>query len=89
MLPFNYEFSFQLEEGESINLLADVINQGYLNIKIKKCDESSPTFSYTFDEKSFQKLEFNYENDLTDDPYFEYSIKANQIGTFFMNFKSD
>lgn len=34
--------------------------EGFLNVKIKKCDESSPTFAYTLDEKAFQKLEFDY-----------------------------
>jgi hypothetical protein len=54
-LPFNHDFPFSLHKSESINLLVDVNNPGYLKITIRKCDESNPKFGYTFDYDSFQK----------------------------------
>ena len=36
-------------------MLIDVNNPGYLKISIRKCDESNPTFSYTFDYDGFSK----------------------------------
>lgn len=38
LLPFNHEFPFPLHKKESINLLIDVNNPGYLKLTIRKCD---------------------------------------------------
>ncbi len=70
-------------------MLVDVNNVGYLKIILRKCDESNPQFSYTFDYDGFQKGEFTYESVLNDDPKFEYYVKANAVGTLYMNIKSE
>lgn len=51
---------------------------------IRKCDQTSPDFGYTFDYESFQKSEFEYTTSLTDDPKFQFYIKASKIGTLYM-----
>lgn len=62
---------------------------GYLRISIRKCDESEPTFGYTFDYNSFIKKDFSFNNLLEADPKFEFFVKANRIGTLYLNLKSD
>lgn len=54
-LPFNHEYPFQLHKNEYLNILADVNIPGFIELHIKKCDQSSPSFSYTFDYDSFVK----------------------------------
>ena len=55
ILPFDQEFPFELHKNETINLISDVNNPGYLLVTVRKCDQSSPEFGYTFDYDSFQK----------------------------------
>jgi hypothetical protein len=49
---------------EEINILVDVNIPGFLELEIKKCDKSEPTFGYTFDYDSFIKNEFMYVSKL-------------------------
>jgi len=84
ILPFEQEFPYELKKGEVISFLADVNNPGYLLVTIRKCDKSSPDFGYTFDYDSFQKGEFEYLTSLTDDPKFNFYIKASKIGTLYL-----
>jgi hypothetical protein len=87
-LPFDHDYPFQLHKKEELNILVDVNIQGFLDLNIKKCDRSEPHFGYTFDYDSFIKGEFMYSTKLNEDPHFHYTIKANRIGTLYMNFKS-
>jgi hypothetical protein len=89
LLPFNHEFPFPLHKKETINFLIDVNNPGYLKLSIKKCDESEPEFSYTFDYDGFQKGEFTYSSEMNEDPKFEYYVKAKEIGTLYVNFRGE
>ena len=57
-------------------------------VSVRKCDESAPQLGYTFDYDSFQKSEFEYETTLEDQPRFQYMIKANKIGSLYMNIRS-
>lgn len=70
-------------------MLVDINNPGYLKLSLRKCDESNPEFSYTFDYEGFQKGEFTYTSILNEDPKFEYYIKVKEIGTLYINIKSD
>lgn len=84
ILPFDQEFPFELHKGETINLMTDVNNPGYLLITIRKCDQSSPEFGYTFNYDSFQKSQFQYTTTLAEDPKFQFYIKASKIGPLYM-----
>lgn len=55
ILPFDLEFPFILHRSERTSFIVELSNPGYLEIVIRKCDESNPVFSYTFDYDSFQK----------------------------------
>ena len=84
ILPFDQEFPFELHKNETINLISDVNNPGYLLVTVRKCDQSSPEFGYTFDYDSFQKSQFEYTTNLADEPKFQFYIKASKIGTLYM-----
>lgn len=73
-----------MKKGDLISFLADVNNPGYLLVTVRKCDQSSPDFGYTFDYDSFQKGEFEYATALNEDPKFNFYIKASKIGTLYM-----
>jgi hypothetical protein len=89
LLPFDHEFPFQLHKGEALNILADVNIPGFLDISIKKCDRAEPSFAYSFDYDGFIKEQFMYETTLNSQPYFHYTVKANRIGTLYINFRAD
>lgn len=55
ILPFQVEFPFILHKGEKLTFLVELSNAGYIEIITRKCDESNPVFSYTFDYDAFQK----------------------------------
>lgn len=61
---------------------------GYIQTMIRKCDQSDPTFSYALNYGSFIKNEFYSKITLNEDPTFEYFIKIDKAGTFYINFKS-
>ena len=88
ILPLDVEFPFSMSKGETINLLADVNNPGYLLLTIRKCDETSPDFGYTFDYDSFQSSTFETTSNMALDPKFQFYIKANKIGTLYMQMNS-
>jgi hypothetical protein len=69
-------------------MLIDVNNPGYVKMTVRKCDESNPEISYTFDYEAFQKGEFTHTEVLNDDPIFEFYIKAKEVGTLYVNIKS-
>ncbi len=48
-LPFNHEYPFQLHKNEYLNVLSDVNNPGFIDMYVKKCDQSVPILKYTFD----------------------------------------
>lgn len=85
LLPFNHEYPFQLKKDQYLNVLADVNNPGFIEFHIKKCDQSNPTFRYTFDYDSFIKGEYMYKGVL-DDLSTVISIKAQRIGTLYITF---
>ena len=86
-LPFNHEYPFQLHKEEYLNILSDVNIPGFIELQVKKCDQSSPMLGYTFDYESFMKGEFLYRGAL-DELSTNIVIKANRIGTLFLNFQS-
>jgi hypothetical protein len=87
-LPLNHEFPVALHKGESLNVLIDIVNPGHLTITLRKCDESEPTFGYTFDYDGFQDQEFEYETPLNDDPKFQFYSKVKNPGTLYMHLGS-
>lgn len=54
ILPFDKEYPFVLHSGEHVNFLVELSNPGYISMVVRKCDESSPTFAYTYDYDGFQ-----------------------------------
>ena len=60
ILPFDKEYPFVLHQNENINFLVEISNPGYISIVVRKCDESSPTFSYTYDYDGFQSGDYTY-----------------------------
>jgi hypothetical protein len=66
----------------------EVGQPGFIEVIIRKCDESDPTFSYAYNYESFIKKEFANQIALNDDPTFQYFIKIDAAGTFYINFKS-
>lgn len=87
ILPFDVEFPFILHENEAIAFLVELSNNGYIEIITRKCDESNPTFSYTFDYDAFQKGEFTYESELGANPKSRFISKIKQ-GTLYMQMKT-
>lgn len=65
----------------------EISNPGYIEIVTRKCDESNPTFSYTFDYSSFQKDEYTYESELGTNPKNRYITKV-QPGTLYMKMQT-
>jgi hypothetical protein len=55
-----------LHQKEYINVLADVNIPGFIDLEIKKCDQSTPSLAYTFDYDGFMKGEYLYEAVLTE-----------------------
>lgn len=45
--------------------MCEIANPGNIYITIRKCDESSPTFSYTYNYTGFQNNDFFYEMELS------------------------
>ena len=88
LLPYNHEFPFVLHPKEENNFLIEVNNPGYLTITLRKCDESEPTFGYTFDYESFQNKEYTYEATLEDDPKYEFKTKTKEKGTLYIHIES-
>lgn len=54
-----------MHKTEDVSMLAEISSPGYIYATVRKCDESSPTFSYTFDYDSFQDDDFSYETVLS------------------------
>lgn len=69
-------------------MLADVNNPGFIDLLIKKCDQSVPSVRYTFDYEGFMKDEYLYETVL-DEVSSKYHIKANRVGTLYLNIQAD
>lgn len=69
--------------------MTDINNPGYLLVYIRKCDESEPTFGYTFNYDSFDKGEFEYTTSLENDPKFQFYIKASKIGSLYMQLSNN
>ena len=86
-LPFNHEYPLQLHKGEYLNILADVNIPGYIELHIKKCDQSSPAFGYTFDYSDFLSNKYMYRGEI-DQLSTTIVIKANRIGTLYINFET-
>lgn len=57
-------------------MLTEISSQGYVYVTVRKCDDSSPTFSYTFSYDSFQEGDYNYESTLSDNPKSEFFSKV-------------
>lgn len=45
-LPFDHEYPFSLHNGEDLNFLVENSQAGFIEVTIRKCDQSKPTFSY-------------------------------------------
>lgn len=69
-------------------MLADVNNPGFIDLFLKKCDQSLPSVRYTFDYEGFMKGEFLYEAAL-DEIFTKYHIKANRVGTLYLNIQAN
>lgn len=87
ILPFDKEFPFALHQAETINFLVELSNPGYIEMTVRKCDESDPTFSYTYDYDGFQDGEFTYETDLSESPKNNFYSKV-KPGTLYVRFQS-
>jgi|JI61114C2RNA_FD_contig_31_3971646_length_449_multi_1_in_0_out_0_1 hypothetical protein len=83
ILPYDVEFPFILHSQEKVHFLVEIKNPGYIEIVVRKCDESNPSFSYTFDYDSFQKEDFVYSIELNDDPKYK-SVQKVKPGTLYM-----
>jgi hypothetical protein len=64
-LPFNHDYPFILHQKEYLNVLTDVNIPGFIDLELRKCDQTTPTLSYTFDYDGFIKGEYLYEAVLT------------------------
>ena len=54
---------------------------------VRKCDESNPKFSYTYDYDGFQENEFTYETELNENPKSNFYSKV-KPGTLYIRFES-
>ena len=81
------EFPFVLHQKENISMLAEIANPGYIYATVRKCDDSAPTFAYTFDYDSFQEDDFSYETTLSENPKTEFFSKVTP-GTMYIRFTS-
>lgn len=88
ILPFENEYPFVLHSNQSIHFLVELSNNGYIQIVTRKCDESNPTFSYTFDYDAFQKEQFSYQVELGGNPKSRFISKV-KPGTLYMQMKTD
>jgi hypothetical protein len=84
-LPFNHEFPLQLHPLEYLNILIDVNIPGFIELKVRKCDQSVPSLRYTFNYDGFIKGDYMYLTALNEEPFFQFSIKAERIGTLYIN----
>ena len=87
-MPFDHEYPFVLHPNEYLNILTDVNIPGFIDLEVRKCDQSTPTLGYTFDYDSFIKGEYMYEAMLTEESSFRYHIKANRIGTLYLKLQA-
>jgi hypothetical protein len=44
-----------MQANDEVNFLVEVGQEGYIEVNIKKCDESDPTFSYAYNYDAFIK----------------------------------
>jgi hypothetical protein len=65
-LPFDHEFPIQLSKVDMMDIILNVIYQGYVKLTISKCGSSSPNIGYTTDYDDFIKYEFAEEHELND-----------------------
>lgn len=87
-LPFDHEYPFSLHNGEDLNFLVENSQAGFIEVTIRKCDQSKPTFSYVQHYDNFVKGEFDNELILGEEPYFKQLVKADKAGVFYLNFKA-
>lgn len=63
-LPIGFEYLIKLHAKEAIWLVIDRPDVEYLELTIKKCDESIPNLMYTNDVKEFQNGIYETREDL-------------------------
>jgi hypothetical protein len=63
-LPLGFEYLIKLRAGEFLSLAVDSPTSEYLEVRIKKCDESTPTLLYTNDAREFKRGIFEAEVDI-------------------------
>ena len=56
---------------------------------IRKCDESEPIFSYTFDFKELDSNDFTNELSLDDDPKYDIKTKTDSPGVLYLHISSE
>ena len=56
---------------------------------IRKCDESEPIFSYTFDFNELDSSDFTNEFSLDDDPKYEIKTKTDRPGALYLHISSE
>ncbi len=88
LLPFNHDYPFTLHGNEELNFLVEVGQVGFIEILIRKCDDSSPILSYNQDYESFVKRDYENEIILSDESYIQKLIKIEKAGTFYINVKA-
>ena len=75
VLPFSRDFPFILNKGQEVTFLAEMKNTGHFLMTVRKCGESEPTFSYTFQYEELLRNEYIFETTLTNDPKYHFQIK--------------
>ena len=66
--------------------MVEVSSPGYVEVNIRKCDHSSPTFIYTEDCADFVNGRFDSERVLSDGPHFKEIVKITKADSLYLTF---
>lgn len=59
-LPLGYSLPLGIEPDGAVNLLVDNNEEGFIELIIKKCDESYPKIAYSLSPQDFMKQIYDY-----------------------------
>lgn len=61
-IPFEQPVSLSVPSSGYVNLLLDNNQPGFIELVVKKCDQSEPTIAYAFSPTNFMEKNYDYES---------------------------
>lgn len=62
LLPLYHNLPLQVDKEGRVNLLVKNNEEGFIELLIKKCDDSNPTLAYSLDSSNFLNEIYDYES---------------------------